>query len=111
MVLLTATCTAAEDVQIVVDGTKTRQVYEGFGATTLGLVHAGPIGDALAPQVRLRALEALYKQVHLTMGNLAMALLESPDGWDERRNDNDDPQQIDWRGFDSFSADRSKRRS
>ena len=109
VVLASATQAWAKDVEIRVDGATSRQRYEGFGATTLSLVHTGPLGDALGPTLRPRVLDALYSQVRLTMGNLAMALLESPGGWDRRRNDNDDPQRIDWTGFDTFTADHAYR--
>ncbi|MHB8973795.1 MAG: glycoside hydrolase [Pirellulaceae bacterium] len=60
---------------------------------------------ALGPTLRPQVLDALYGQVKLTMGNLAMGLLESHGGWDHRRNDNDDPKAINWQGFDTFQAD------
>ena len=104
-VLTFATCASAQDVEIRVEGTTTRQLYEGFGATTLSLVHTGQLGDTLGPQLRMKALDALYGQVKLSMGNLAIGLLESPAGWDHRRNDNDDPHAINWKGFDTFQAD------
>jgi O-glycosyl hydrolase len=96
---------SAKDVEIRVDGGKSRQVYEGFGATTLSLVHPGRLGDTLGPKLRLRVLDALYGQVKLTMGNLSTSLLESTGGWEHRRNDNDDPKVINWNGFDTFQAD------
>jgi hypothetical protein len=95
----------AKEVEIRVEGAKSRQLYEGFGATTLNLVHTGHLGDALGPKLRPQVLDALYGQVKLTMGNLSIGLLESPGGWDHRRNDNDDPKAIDWKGFDTFQAD------
>lgn len=104
-VLTFATCASAEDVEIRVEGTATRQLYEGFGATTLNLVHTGQLGDTLGPQLRTKVLDALYGQVKLNMGNLAIGLLESPAGWDHRSNDNDDPHAINWKGFDTFQAD------
>ncbi len=99
------TCGSAKEVEIHVDGTKSRQLYEGFGATTLGLVHPGHLGDSLGSELRPQALDALYGQVKLNMGNLSIGLLESPGGWDHRRNDNDDPKVINWKGFDTFQAD------
>ena len=99
------TCASANDVDIRVEGTKFRQLYEGFGATTLSLVHTGQLGDTLGPELRTKALDAIYGQVKLSMGNLAIGLLESPAGWDHRSNDNDDPQAVHWNGFDTFQAD------
>ena len=98
---------AAQEVDIGVEGQNTRQVYEGFGATTLSLVHTGALGDSLGPTLRPQVLDALYGQVKLTMGNVAIGLLESPGGWDRRCNDNEDPTVIDWMGFDTFQADSS----
>ncbi len=100
-----------QGVEIVVDGARCHQAYEGFGATTLSLVHRGgrpgygPAGDSLGPKLRPRALDALYGQVKLTMGNLSIGPLETPAGWDHRGNDNDDPNSIHWTGFDTFDAD------
>jgi O-glycosyl hydrolase len=99
------------DCEIVVDGTARHQTYEGFGATTLSLVHGhgrpgfGPAGDSLGPELRAQVLDALYGQVKLTMGNLSIGPLETPGGWNRRGNDNDDPRTIDWHGFDTSDAD------
>jgi hypothetical protein len=103
--LFVGTWVSANEVEILVDGGKSRQVYEGFGATTLSLVHPGPLGDTLGPELRRQVLDVLYGQVKLSMGNLAIGLLESSAGWDHRRNDNDDPATINWDGFDKFHAD------
>lgn len=97
---------SAVDVAIHVNVAKTHQVLEGFGATTLSLVQEGASGDTLGPTLRAKVLEAVYGQVKLTMGNLAVGLLESLGGWADRRNDNDNPRTIDWRGFNTFQADR-----
>jgi hypothetical protein len=75
---LTRPCPAG-DVVIRVDIAKTHQVLEGFGATTLSLIHEGAAGDPLSPALRSNVLEAVYGQVKLTMGNLAAGLLESSD--------------------------------
>ena len=96
---------AAQEVDVGVEGKSMRQVYEGFGATTLSLVHTGQLGDTLGPHFGPQVLDALYGQVKLNMGNLAIGLLESPGGWDHRSNDNDDPTVINWKGFDTFQAD------
>ena len=107
--LASASTAGAKDVTIRVDGAKTHQRYEGFGATTLTLVYPGTLGDALGPKLRPLVLDALYGQVRLSMGNISTSLLESPGGWDRRRNDNDDPLRIDWSGFDTFPADHAWR--
>lgn len=65
-----------KDVSIVVDGKIRYQTIEGFGATTLALGYGGADAagydgmDNLTPDLRMRAIEALYGQVKLTMGNL-----------------------------------------
>ncbi|MCU0727477.1 MAG: hypothetical protein MUE73_17095 [Planctomycetes bacterium] len=95
----------AGEVEIRVDGEARHQVYEGFGATTLGLIHPGENGDSLGPELRPRALDALYGQVKLTMGNVAVGPLETRSGIQHSQNDNDDPKVIDWSGFDMSLAE------
>jgi O-glycosyl hydrolase len=104
-VLSFGTHISAGEVEIRVHGSRNRQLYEGFGATTLSLVHPGHLGDTLGPKLRSQVLDALYGQVKLNMGNLAIGLLESPGGWDNRRNDNDAPKAINWKGYNTFQAD------
>ena len=58
------------EVTIRVDGTQTRQTIEGFGATTMSLVHEGPLDDTLSPELRRQAIVAAYGQVKLNGGNL-----------------------------------------
>ena len=75
-----ATCvlavgSAAAEVVITVDNSKPRQVMEGFGATTFSLVHSGPLGDTLTPDLRQRAIEACYGQVKLNLGNLEVGFV------------------------------------
>ena len=94
----------SDGVQIRVDGARTCQEIEGFGATTLSLVYEGKLGDTLGPELRPKVLDALYNRVKLTMGNIAVGLVEGPVGTDLRQNDNDDPQSIDWNGFRTFHA-------
>jgi hypothetical protein len=64
---------ARAEVSIRVDGTQTRQIVEGFGATTMSLVYEGPLGDTLSPELRRQAIEAAYGQVKLNGGNLTDA--------------------------------------
>ena len=75
-----ATCvlavgSAAAEVVVTVDNSKPRQVMEGFGATTFSLVHSGPLGDTLTPDLRQRAIEACYGQVKLNLGNLEIGFV------------------------------------
>lgn len=89
---------------VVVDAARAHQRIDGFGASHTSLVYAGTLGDVLSPDLRRRAIAAVYGQVGLHIGNLEAALLESPGGWEARANDNDDPAQINWTGFDASSA-------
>jgi len=100
---------ATTPVAVVIDGTKRHQVMEGFGATHLPLVYEGR-GDVLGPRLRASAINLVYKQVGITTGNLEGALLESPAGWNERANDDNDPSTIRWAGFQPFNARAIKQR-
>ena len=82
-----------------VDATVRHQVMEGFGATTLSLVYGGFDVEGYddednLPALRAQAIEALYGQVKLTMGNLQLPMLE------QAKNDDDDPSNLNWNGFD-----------
>ncbi|HYM22620.1 MAG TPA: hypothetical protein VEU08_05415 [Vicinamibacterales bacterium] len=61
--------------------------------------------DRLTPPLRARALDAAYRQVHLTMGMIDDMLWESRGSWNQRQNDNDDPNAIDWSGFQTAEVD------
>ena len=95
----------AGEVEVRIDGARTHQVLEGFGATTLSLVHPGTLDDPLGAPLRGQALEALYRQVKITMGNIAVGPPEGPPGRRPSRNDNDDPRTIDWSGFGTAPAE------
>lgn len=100
-----ATTTARDQsVTITVDGALRHQIIDGFGATHLPLVYQD-VGDVLGPELRAEAIEAVYGQVGITLGNVSADLLESRGGWDERANDNADPFTIDSGGFQTFQAD------
>lgn len=87
-------------VTIQVDATIRHQKMEGFGATTLSLVSGSfnytdyDNADNLTPQLRARAIEAVYGQVGINMGNLNLPTLE------QRGNDDDDPSHLNASGFD-----------
>ena len=91
------------NTDLVVNADKRYQTMEGFGATHLPLVYEG-IGDVLSPGLRAKAIDAVYNQVGIGMGNLEGALLESPAGWDERGNDNNDPFIFNGNGFQKGTA-------
>jgi len=96
-------------VVVIVDNTKQYQTMEGFGVTHGPLVHEGR-GDVLGPELRARAIDAVYNQVGITTGNLEGGLLESAAGWERRANDNDDPFHFNWKGFQTSRADAMKRK-
>lgn len=86
------------DVAIKIDATSKHQTIEGFGATTLSLVYgafdaAGYDDEDNIPELRAKAIQALYGQVRITMGNLQLPVLEM-------HNDDDDPRNLNWGGFD-----------
>ena len=97
---------SAETVRVTVDFAREYQTIEGFGATTRTAAHQGR--DMLGPELRARALDALYRQVRLSVGNIDAMLLESPGSSAERRNDNADPKSIDWAGFQTAAVDATK---
>jgi len=72
----TSAARAAGQVEVTVDATKPRQVMEGFGATTHSLVHEGPLGDTLTPELRARTIKAIYGEVKINGGNLDLRFLK-----------------------------------
>lgn len=68
--------TAGADVNVVIDGGKPHQTMQGFGATTISLVFDAK--DNVPPAMRTQAIDALYRQVKLNMGNLEVEPFESP---------------------------------
>ena len=73
---LLAAAPARADVRIVIDGSKPHQTMQGFGATTISLVFNAT--DNVPPAMRTQAIDALYDQVRLNMGNLEIEPFESP---------------------------------
>jgi O-glycosyl hydrolase len=83
--------------QVTIDASKKYQTMNGFGATTLSLVYPD-IGDTLTPSLRASALDAIYNQVKLNMGNLEGAL-------GEPQNDSAGPFTYNGDGFQTQAAD------
>jgi len=77
----------APDVRVEVNVRAAHQVMEGFGATTVPLVYQNGADDKLPPALRTRALEAVYRDVRLTLGNVSMGR------W-EPENDDVDPMHL-----------------
>jgi O-glycosyl hydrolase len=92
--------------QVRVDASSAHQVIEGFGATTQPLVFGGQ--DNLTPDLRARAIDALYGQVKLSMGTTPS--LQETDGPDPRRPANRDPTSIDWTRFSDVLARTAKQK-
>lgn len=95
---------SSEPGVISVDAAVKYQTIDGFGATHLSLMYEGA-GDVLGQELRNQAIDAIYRQVGLNLGNLEGALLESPGAYDQRSNDNSDPNEIDWARFQTYPAD------
>ena len=107
--LLTSTVAgaAAADVAVSIDASKTHQTWFGFGATTLPLVYNAK--DNVPADLRTKAIEALYRDVQLTTGNLEVAPYESPPtALYSPANDNADPNVLDPAGFNFTQSDNAK---
>lgn len=70
------TAVASADVTVTIDNNKPHQTMQGFGATTLSLVFNAT--DNVPASLRTQAIDALYNQVKLNMGNLEVEPFESP---------------------------------
>jgi O-glycosyl hydrolase len=96
--LLAAIETLNAQVNISVNQNIRYQVIDGFGATTLPLVHGTK--DYIAPY-RDSAIAMLYRDVKLNMGNLSCGTFEAPTGsGGPSANDNDNPYIANPKGFD-----------
>ncbi len=77
----------AAEVRVEVNAASAHQVMEGFGATTVPLIYQNGADDKLPPPLRTRALEAAYRDVRLTLGNVGIGR------W-EPENDDPDPMHL-----------------
>jgi O-glycosyl hydrolase len=93
-----------EPKQIQVNVNMSYQKIDGFGATHKSLVYQGS-GSRLSPELRAQVIETIYQQVGLNLGNVEGALLESPGSYEQRSNDNGNPDEFNWTGFQTFWAD------
>lgn len=104
----------AGGASINVDATSRHQVIEGWGASTEQWSDCG--NDLMGPS-RQAILDAIYKQVKLTLGDFNVGPYEfiyaTPGvcGFDAaiRQNDDNDPFTFNWAGFNFDDADRFKR--
>ena len=94
----------AQVTTVQVDASVRHQVMEGFGATTHSLVFGGT--DDLSSAQRAQAIDALYGQVRLNMGNLQVTPFEAlaTDVYSPA-NDNDDPKTLNAAGFNWQQSD------
>jgi O-glycosyl hydrolase len=107
LALAFAACAAATSVDVTVDNSITYQKLEGFGQAAPGtLFHLG--SKTVSDSLRTIAIEKAYREVGINMGTIGM-LLESPGGWEQRRNDNSDPFTINWKGFDATGLKNARR--
>jgi O-glycosyl hydrolase len=79
-----AKSTTAPDVRVEVNAAAGHQMMEGFGSTTVPLIYQNGADDKLPAGLRAKALQAAYRDVRLTLGNVEIGR------W-EPENDNDDP--------------------
>jgi O-glycosyl hydrolase len=77
----------AADVTVEVRAAAAHQVMAGFGATTVPLIYANGADDKLPPALRTRALQAVYGDVRLTLGNVGIGAFEPA-------NDDADPRHL-----------------
>jgi hypothetical protein len=99
---------AASTVNVKVDLSLGYQTLEGFGqAEPSSLVPPG-VPPALSDSLRAVAIDKAFHQVGINMGIIG-GLLESPGGYNERQNDNNDPFTINWAGFNADRLTGTKR--
>lgn len=84
--------TAAE-ARVEVNAAAGHQTMEGFGATTIPLIYQNGNDDKLPAALRTRALAAAYRDVRLTLGNVAI-------GQWEPSNDDGDPMHLETSGLE-----------
>jgi hypothetical protein len=91
--------TLAHPVSINIDGTQTHQSWEGFGATMVPEYYDV---DVLTPSQRARAVDALFNQVKIRVGQ-APTVVEAPSTganyYNLRQNDNNDALSLNWAGL------------
>ena len=105
---------STEPVAVVtVDNSTRYQQIDGFGATHLALASSDQKDD-LTPKLRAQAIDLVYGQVHLTLGNVEIGPIETPanarDPWKEQANDDGDPLHFNWPGFNFSGSDVAKQK-
>ncbi len=110
-IVLAGPVVRAADVTVNVDTTQPRQTWFGFGCTHESQIF-GPT-DTLTASQRARFVDMLFNQVQIRTGQIISAL-ESPQStgvnfFGGLANDDSDPQNINWSGFNTFKSDEFKR--
>lgn len=91
-------------VVVRVDNAMPHQTMEGFGATTLSLAYGAM--DNVRADLRPQAIDALYNQVRLNMGNLEAEPCEAPaSNVFAPANDDGDPSRFNAAGFNWIQSD------
>jgi O-glycosyl hydrolase len=104
LTIVLLSCVASGAVTVQIDGSDTHQVMEGFGATTLSLAYAAK--DNVRADLRPKALQAVYRDVGLNMGNLELEPFESPpSNVFAPANDDADPSSFNANGFNWVQSD------
>ena len=84
---------AGTAVRVEVNAGVAHQVMEGFGATTASLIYQNGADDKVPAALRTRAVQAAYRDVKLTMGNVSL-------GQWEPANDDADPMHLNEPAFE-----------
>jgi len=80
-------------VRVEVNAGTTHQVMDGFGATTASLIYQNGADDKVPAALRTRAVQAAYRDVRLTLGNVGL-------GQWEPTNDDADPMHLNEPAFE-----------
>ena len=81
------------EARVEVNASAPHQVMEGFGATAVPLIYQNGNDDKLPAALRTRATQAAYRDVRLTLGNVAI-------GQWEPSNDDGDPMHLNEAGVE-----------
>jgi O-glycosyl hydrolase len=87
-------------VTVTVDASIQYQRLQGFGSAAASTLQHPGVPNALTDRLRAVAADKAFHQVGISMGSVG-TLLESPGGFERRRNDDGDPFTLNWKGFDA----------
>jgi O-glycosyl hydrolase len=104
LLALTVPAAARGAVTVNIDNANAHQTIEGYGATTVSLKYGAV--DNVPAGLRSQAIQALYGEVKLNMGNLEVGPFESPaNNLYAPANDNSDPALFNTSGFNWTQSD------